>query len=136
MRPLLYIFLVATCAATGCTTRPIYDAAGAAGGGILAHELSDGDPFITGAGAAGGVLLAEGVQHLSAQGRKKAYRHGYDQGRSDAVKEQYWLQQRAQAQDKNTASLRTYTVEGRTVTPTADGDIRLVPHDVVIPILE
>lgn len=77
---------------TGCAaTRPVIDMGAAAGGGALASELSNGDPAITAAGAAGGVLLSEGLQYASAQHAKKAELAGYEKGRSDAVKQQYWI---------------------------------------------
>jgi len=83
----LLSWLFAGCAAT----RPISDAAFGAGGAVIAHELSDGDPGMTAAGAAGGVLLSEGLHYAASKEAEKAYRNGYDKGRSDAVKQQYWL---------------------------------------------
>jgi len=89
-------FLIATVLAsiliTGCsTTRPISDVAMGAGGAALANELSNGDPAITAAGAAGGVLLSEGLHFASKKQSEKAYAYGYEKGRSDAVKQQYWV---------------------------------------------
>jgi hypothetical protein len=89
-------FLIATVLAsiliTGCsTTRPISDVAMGAGGAALANELSNGDPAITAAGAAGGVLLSEGLHLASKKQSEKAYTNGYEKGRSDAVKQQYWV---------------------------------------------
>lgn len=83
----LLALLLAGCA----STRPIMDVAAAGGGAALAHELSDGDPAITAAGAAGGVLLSEGLHYVARKQAEKAYRTGYEKGRSDAVKQQYWL---------------------------------------------
>ncbi|MGE9268101.1 MAG: hypothetical protein ACQKBY_08385 [Verrucomicrobiales bacterium] len=57
----------------------------------MAHQASGGKAGWTAAGAAGGVLLSEGVQHLGNKQSKKAYEDGYDQGRSDAVRQQYWM---------------------------------------------
>jgi hypothetical protein len=37
------------------------------------------------------VLLAEGLQSASAGAAQRSYRDGYHKGRSDAVKQQYWL---------------------------------------------
>lgn len=77
---------------TGCsTTRTISDVAMGAGGAALANELSNGDPAITAAGAAGGVLLSEGLHFASKKQSEKAYATGYEKGRSDAVKQQYWV---------------------------------------------
>jgi hypothetical protein len=78
--------------ASGCAaTRPISDVAMGAGGAVLAHELSDGNPAITAAGAAGGVLLSEGLHYASKKQSERAYLNGYEKGRSDAVKQQYWI---------------------------------------------
>src|SRR6266516_6454825 len=86
------LFAGAVCLFTGCaTTRPIADAALGAGGAYLGHELSNGDPLATAAGAAGGVILSEGLQYAASKGAQKAFQTGYDKGRSDAVKQQYWL---------------------------------------------
>lgn len=77
---------------TGCaTTRPISDVVMGAGGAALANELSDGNPAWTAAGAAGGVLISEGLHYASKKQADRAYADGYDKGRSDAVKQQYWV---------------------------------------------
>lgn len=81
------LLLLSGCAAS----RPLGAIGLGAGGAVLASELSHGDPGLTAAGAAGGVLLSEGVHYLARRETAKAYRSGYDQGRSDAVKAQYWL---------------------------------------------
>jgi len=76
----------------GCTAvRPVTDMAAGAGGGFIASELSHGNPGITAAGAAGGVLLSEGGFYLSGLQTTNAYVAGYEKGRSDAVKQQYWI---------------------------------------------
>src|SRR5688572_9270531 len=79
--------LFAGCAAT----RPISDIALAGGGAALANELSHGDPLLTAAGAAGGVLISEGIHYANRKQTQKAYGSGYEKGRSDAVKQQYWI---------------------------------------------
>ena len=77
---------------TGCAaTRTLSDVGLGAGGAVLAHELSDGNPVATAAGAAGGVLASEGLHYAARKQADKAYQAGYDKGRSDAVKQQYWL---------------------------------------------
>ncbi len=88
--------LVAGCAAV----RPVSDAALGAGGGVIANQLSHGNPGITAAGAAGGVLLSEGAFYLSGKQTDKAYVTGYEKGRSDAVKQQYWILVHQQQQQK------------------------------------
>ena len=77
---------------TGCAaTRPIGDAAFGAGGAYLGHELANGDPIATAAGAVGGVLLSERLRYAARKQSEKAYAAGYDKGKSDAGKQQYWI---------------------------------------------
>jgi hypothetical protein len=75
----------------GSTSRLATNALGAAGGAALGHGLSDGDPLMTAAGAAGGLLVGEAFNHANDKKTKQAFTEGYDQGRSDAVKQQYWM---------------------------------------------
>ena len=99
--------LFAGCAAT----RPIGDTVLGAGGAYLAHELSDGNPIATAAGAAGGVLLSEGMHYLARKETQKAYAAGYDKGKSDAVKQQYWLYVSLQRQRNRVSNVRLYPVQ-------------------------
>ena len=99
--------LFAGCAAT----RPIGDAVFGAGGALIGHELSDGDPLATTAGAAGGVLLSEGLHYLAKKETQKAYAAGYDKGKSDAVKQQYWLYVSLQRQRNRVSNVRLYPVQ-------------------------
>ena len=91
MKTILTMSLAALLLAGCASTRPITDVAAAGGGAAMAHELSDGDPAITAAGAAGGVLLSEGLHYAARKQSEKAYRAGYEKGRSDAAKQQYWI---------------------------------------------
>ncbi len=76
----------------GCaTSRPISDIALGAGGAFVANKLSNGNAAITAAGAAGGVLVSEGVHYAANKQSQKAFLNGYEKGKSDAVKQQYWL---------------------------------------------
>lgn len=89
---LLTLLLPLTGLLCGCAaTRPLGAVLLGAGGAALGNELSGGDPALTAAGAAGGILLSEGAHYLARRETAKAYTSGYDQGRSDAVKAQYWL---------------------------------------------
>jgi hypothetical protein len=104
MKTILPLLLIALLGAGCAGTRPASAVALGAGGAALANELSDGDPLITAAGAAGGVILSEGLHYAARKQAEKAYTNGYEKGRSDAVKQQYWLmvrQQRTQAHDPN-----------------------------------
>ena len=103
----LLIGLFAGCAAT----RPIADTAFGAGGAYLGHELSGGDPLATAAGAAGGVILSEGLHFAAKKQSDKAYATGYDKGKSDAVKQQYWLYVAMQQQRNQVANVRLYPVK-------------------------
>lgn len=113
--PILFVpFLLAGCSAI----RPITDMAAGAGGGVIASELSHGNPGITAAGAAGGVLLSEGGFYLADQEATNAYVAGYDKGRSDAVKQQYWIlvnQQHQQSGNQNNVSLYGIPVPEQTI---------------------
>jgi predicted small secreted protein len=113
MNRLLISVVLASVIITGCsTTRPISDVAMGAGGAALANHLSDGDPVITAAGAAGGVLLSEGLHYASKKQSEKAYATGYEKGRSDAVKQQYWVlvnQQKPKSTDAD-ANVRLYEI--------------------------
>ena len=113
---------------TGCAaTRPIGDIALGAGGAVLANELSHGNPAITAAGAAGGVLVSEGLHYASQKQSDKAYTTGYEKGRSDAVKQQYWIlvNQQKEKAEQNQENVRYYeipvpeqTIDGAILNPT------------------
>jgi hypothetical protein len=96
----------------GCsTTRPLTDVAAGAGGAALANELSNGNPALTAAGAAGGVLLSEGLHYASKKQSDKAFVSGYEKGRSDAVKQQYWILVSQQKQQSgSTENVRFYEI--------------------------
>jgi hypothetical protein len=106
--------VVITCLFCGCSAlRPIDDAALGAGGAYLGNKLSNGSPLATAAGAAGGVLVSEGLHYAAKTQADKAFANGYDKGKSDAVKQQYWLyvsmQHRQSGQDGG--SIRLYPVQ-------------------------
>ena len=82
----------------------------AAGGAIIGNQLSDGNDGWTAAGAAAGILLNEGVQHSNKKKTKQIYKIGYDKGRSDAVKQQYWMMVKAQSQDVSTTDFTFYNI--------------------------
>ncbi|MGC4015093.1 MAG: hypothetical protein QM755_11345 [Luteolibacter sp.] len=87
---LLSVSAIALCSCAS-TSRLATNVLGAAGGAALANHLSDGDPLITAAGAGGGLLLGETLNYAQDKKVKKSFTEGYDKGRSDAVKQQYWL---------------------------------------------
>jgi len=90
------------CLLTGCAaTRTISDAGFGAGGAALGGALSKNNPAAIAGGAAGGVLISEGLHYAARSQAEKAYANGYDIGRSDAVKQQYWLYVSLQQQANN-----------------------------------
>lgn len=114
MKPFLFLSLSAiSLLLMGCAaTRPISDLAMAGGGAALANEFSNGNPAITAAGAAGGVLVSEGLHYASRRQSEKAYLTGYEKGRSDAVKQQYWIlvnQQKEKAEQRE-ENVRYYDI--------------------------
>lgn len=78
---------------SGCagTTRVVTDTLGAGVGAVVGNKLGKGDPLITAAGAGAGVLLGEALNYANDNYARKAYAQGFDKGRSDAVKQQYWV---------------------------------------------
>ncbi len=70
-------------------TRVVGNTVGAAGGALLGHTLSKGDPLVTTLAAGGGALLSESLQAGSNAAARKSYDAGYEKGRSDAAKQQY-----------------------------------------------
>jgi hypothetical protein len=106
------LFGCVVCLFTGCAAmRPIDDAALGAGGAYLGNELSHGNPLATAAGAAGGVVLSEGLHYGARKQSDKAYAAGYDKGKSDSVKQQYWLYVSRQQQRNQGAGVRLYPVQ-------------------------
>ena len=112
----------------GCSslTQPATDVAMGAGGGALADYFSNGNPAITAAGAAGGVAVSEGLGYVERKQQNDAYQNGYEKGRSDAVKQQYWILVSQQKTPANgNGDIRYYeiqipeqTIDGVTLEPT------------------
>jgi hypothetical protein len=103
----------AVCLFTGCAavTRTATDVGLGAGGAALGGVLSKGNPVAVAGGAVGGVVLGEGLHYANSKQNDKSYQTGYDKGRSDAVKQQYWLyvsMQQAKAGDEG--RIRLYQV--------------------------
>jgi hypothetical protein len=111
---------------SGCAaSRPVSDVALGAGGAVVANQLSHGDPAMTAAGAAGGVLVSEGAHYIAKKETDKSYVNGYEKGRSDAVKQQYWLQISQQKNPPFDPNVRFYqipipeqTIDGAVLQPT------------------
>jgi hypothetical protein len=100
---LRFVFLFACVVGlfTGCAaTRTLSDVGFGAGGAALGGVLGKNHPAAIAAGAAGGILLSEGLHYAAKTQSEKSFATGYDRGRSDAVKQQYWLQVARQQQTK------------------------------------
>jgi hypothetical protein len=87
------LFACVVCLFTGCAavTRTATDVGLGAGGAAIGSVISKGNPVAIAGGAAGGVLLGEGLHYANSKQNDESYQTGYDKGRSDAVKQQYWL---------------------------------------------
>jgi hypothetical protein len=101
------------CLFTGCAavTRTATDVGLGAGGAALGGVLSKGNPAAIAGGAVGGVALGEGLHYANSKQNEQSYQTGCDKGRSDAVKQQYWLyvsMQQAKAGDEG--RIRLYQV--------------------------
>jgi hypothetical protein len=128
IREVLFLFSLPSLAIlfTGCAaSRPVGDAALGAGGAYAGYELSGGSPVGAVAGAAGGVLVSEGAQYVARKEQSKSYQTGYEKGRSDAVKQQYWLQVNQQKTPLTDPNVRLYaipvpeqTIDGAILQPT------------------
>jgi hypothetical protein len=57
------------------------------------------------------VVLSEGLHYAAKKQSDKAYAAGYDKGKSDAVKQQYWLYVSMQRQRNQVGSVRLYPVQ-------------------------
>lgn len=92
----LSLLLLSLVLLSACTTDTLYDVGGAAVGGLAGNILSDGDPLMTAAGAGVGVLGSSLVRGQAAKSRVKSFDDGYNKGRSDSIKQQYWIRQNLQ----------------------------------------
>ena len=90
------VFILLACLVglfTGCAgvTRTATDVGLGAGGAALGGELTHNNPYAIVGGAAGGALLGETLHYANGKLNDQSFQTGYDKGRSDAVKQQYWL---------------------------------------------
>lgn len=75
------------------------------GGGLVGLYATDGEDIgtqltATGAAAAGSYLLGQFIENDFKEEKAKEFKTGYDLGRSNSIKELYWLTQKLhQAQD-------------------------------------
>lgn len=138
LRPLFIVSLAILCAGfAGCagTTRAITNTGLAALGGAAGNHFSDGDPLVTAAGAGAGVLLGETLNYANQNAANKARIDGYNKGRSDAVKQQYWVQVNQQKATEGRSDEHTTLFEIPLPEQQIDGAI-LQPTTRVLPIHE
>ena len=67
---------------------------GTLGGGVGAlagRSLGNGKPVATALGAGAGVLAGEALQYAMDNRTRDAFSAGFDKGRSDTAKNQYWI---------------------------------------------
>lgn len=118
----------------GCANKTVTGLGLTAAGGFVGNQLSGGDPTITAIGAGAGFLANE---VLSGQAKKEsmtAYQAGYDKGRSDSAKQQYWImvnQQKAGDQPDQDVTLYEIPLPEQVI----DG-VTLEPTTRVLPIQE
>jgi hypothetical protein len=55
--------------------------------------------------------VSEGLHYAAKTQQDKAFANGYDKGKSDAVKQQYWLQVSMQHQRSQEDNVRLYPVQ-------------------------
>lgn len=136
-RFIVFIAVIST-GLTGCAgfTRIGTDAGLAALGGAVAQKLSKRkNPVVTAAGAGAGVLVGEAFNYASENAANKAHLEGYNRGRSDAVKQQYWMMVNQQKATEGKSDERTTLYEIPLPEQHVDGAI-LEPTTRVLPIHE
>ncbi len=107
MKLSLLLLLPLTIVLTGCagSSRAIVPMAGAGVGTVAGYYGSGGNPLWTAVGGVGGAGAAAILQNHKIHRETKAFQSGYDKGRSDSVKEQYWMQQNLQQTRAATAAM-------------------------------
>ena len=113
---------------------PALGLGGALAGSYVAKDEDVGTRLAaTGAAAAGAFLLGQFIESGFRDEKGKEYRAGYDLGRSNSVKELYWLYQKLhQAEDGESRSSRIYELP---VQYPNDG-VKYVPSSVALSIVE
>lgn len=130
---------------SGCSMRQIAPAGVAGLVGAGAYELSDGDGAITAGAVVGSFVATEYILTQMEKDDRSQFAAGYEQARSDAVKELYWSKVELDSVAELVAANETesspypepkkkYIVKPMP-TVTADGRV-LEDHYVQIPILE
>ena len=113
---------------------PALGLGGALAGSYAAKDEDDGTQLaVTGASATGAFLLGQFIEHGFKEEKAKEYRAGYDLGRSNSVKELYWLYQKMhQTEDGENQRSRLYELP---VQHPNDG-VKYMPASMTISITE
>src|SRR5438067_1032368 len=93
MKTRFLVIILSTSLLTGCVgmRRLVTGAAGAGVGAYAGNKLGHGRRSATIAGAAAGVVASEALNYIADSATENARLDGYNKGRSDAVKQQYWM---------------------------------------------
>jgi hypothetical protein len=86
--PLLCVLLLSGCAGS---QRLLTGTIGGGLGALAGHSLGDRKPVATAIGAGAGVLASEALQFVADHKTRDAFNAGFDKGRSDTAKNQYWI---------------------------------------------
>lgn len=86
--PLLGVLLLSGCAGS---PRVLTGTIGGGLGALAGHTLGNGKPVATALGAGAGVLAGEALQYAVDHRTHDAFNAGFDKGRSDTAKNQYWI---------------------------------------------
>ena len=120
-----------------------YSTAGMATGGAVAggigYAASKGNPLVTAgstlAGAAAGGVITGLMQGAGKKGRQESFYKGYDLGKSDAAKQQYWIARNLQKSTEPESPYRLTYYE-LPINPDPEAEINRVPYSVTLPVYE
>lgn len=124
------------CAVSGCGSTPkrgLMAGAGAAAAGFAAKKFISDDPLMI-----AGATIAGGAATMAALGEDKELAgknimEGYKQGRKDAIKHHYWLQQNLEKRHQDGGQTTYYTFDAEVID--TDG-VSKVPHKITVPVVE
>jgi hypothetical protein len=105
--PLLGVLLLSGCAGS---PRVLTGTLGGGIGALAGHSLGQGKPVATALGAGAGVLAGEALQYALDSRAHDAFTAGFDKGRSDTAKNQYWIMVNHQ-KSAGSAGEDTFSVE-------------------------
>ena len=105
-------------------------------GALIGNEATDGEPWGAAAGAAAGFATGKVLDRQEVAAEQRSFRTGYDKGRSDAVKQTYWIKRELQEPGLAEASIRRRYYEVP-ISPhrTRDG-VEIEGHTRVIEVVE